>query len=193
MKNMNVRKITGVAVLLAIEIVFQVIGNLVAIGPISLNLSLIPIAIGAIIYGPIAGGVLGFANGFLTLFAQGSQFFMGYSAFWTIFCCVVKTTAAGVIAGLVYMLLQKKNKTVGAIVSSLLVPVINTGVFALCCFTCFLPLVSGMTSEGTSVASIVFITFIGVNFFFEFGITAVLSPAIVKIIKIVTRSDKHAL
>lgn len=191
--NTRTKKITGVAILLALEIVLQTIGNFVAIGPISLNLSLIPIAIGAIVFGPIAGGFLGFANGFMTLFAQGTQFFMGYSVWWTIFWCVIKTTAAGVIAGLLYMFISKKSKTVGSIVSSLMVPVVNTGLFAVCCFTSFLPLVSQSTPEGTSIASIVFLTFIGFNFIFEFGVTAILSPAIVKIIKIVTRSDKHAL
>ena len=33
----------------------------------------------------------------------------------------------------------------------------------------------------------------GKNFIFELGVTSALSPSIVKIMKIMTRSDKHAL
>ena len=51
MKNIGVRKITGVAILLAIEIVLQTIAFLVRLGPVSLNLALIPIVIAAIVYG----------------------------------------------------------------------------------------------------------------------------------------------
>ena len=81
----DVKKITGAAVLLAIEIVFQTIGNYISLGPISINLSLIPIALGAILYGPFVGAILGFVNGLVVLFAPSTQaIFMAYAPLGTV-------------------------------------------------------------------------------------------------------------
>ena len=65
MKNDSVKKMTGTAILLAIEIVFQVIGNYITFpGGVSINLSLIPVALGAILFGPLSGAFLGLMNHF---------------------------------------------------------------------------------------------------------------------------------
>ena len=64
MKNDQVRKITGVAILLAIEIVLQAIGNYITPSAVSINLSLIPVALGAILFGPLSGAFLGLMNHF---------------------------------------------------------------------------------------------------------------------------------
>ena len=55
------KQITGIAVLLALVIVLQAVGGTVSIGPVQLNFTLIPLVLGAIIFGPWVGALLGFA------------------------------------------------------------------------------------------------------------------------------------
>lgn len=185
MKNISVRKITGVAILVALVIVLQIIGNYVTLGPISINLALIPIAIGAIMFGPLAGALLGLVDGVLCIVAPSTlEFFMPFAPFWTILTCLVKTSAAGALAGLVYRLISKKNDTVAIIVSSLLIPVVNTGIFALASFTVVSNAIANLNATNINVMKFVFLFVIGWNFIFEFGVTSVLSPTIVKVINI---------
>ena len=188
MKNDQVRKITGVAVLLAIEIVLQAMGNYITPGVVSINLSLIPIALGAILYGPLAGALLGFGNGLVVLLSPSTEAFLSYSIFGTIVTCLLKCTLAGFLAGLIYKLIAKKNSLIGAIVASLIVPVVNTGLFVLAVFTIFFGLFSpiGTTEE---VMKYVFLIMIGWNFVIEFLITAVLSPTIARVINIIKKEQ----
>jgi len=174
MKNESIKRITGVAVLLAIEIVLQAMGNYITPGVVNINLSLIPIAIGAILYGPYAGALLGFGSGLVVLLSPSTQAFTAISVFGTIITCLLKCTIAGFVAGSVFKLF-KKRISFGIVLSSLLIPVINTGLFILAVFTIF----------GGSYSFKYVLTFmIGWNFLIEAGITALLSPAIIKIIKI---------
>lgn len=196
MKNSRVRKITGVAVLLALVIIFQTLGNIIMIGPVNINLSLIPIAIGAIVYGPFAGAVLGFGSGILVIFSGSTgELFMSMAPVGTVITCLLKCTIAGLISGLVFRLIAKKNATVGSVIAAILVPIINTGLFAASCFTLMKPALDNYvsTNAGVNVMQVVFLTWIGLNFIFEFAVTAILSPTITKIMKLMTRSDKHAL
>ena len=186
----DVKKITGAALLLAIEIVFQTIGNYISLGPISINLSLIPIALGAIIYGPFVGAVLGFINGVVVLFAPSTQaIFMAYAPLGTVITCLCKCTIAGFVAGFAYKLIAKKNSLVATIIASLLVPIINTGLFALCTFTIMIKAIENLNGGNANLMRFVFLTMIGWNFIFEFSITAVLSTTLARIIKIVRKEN----
>ena len=132
MKRSSADRITGVAILLALEIVLQTIAFLVRLGPVSLNLALIPIAIAAIVYGPVAGAFIGLCNGAIVLIDPSTQaVFLNVAPLGTILTCLLKCTIAGFISGLVFKIISKKNRTVGAIIASILVPVVNTGLFAL--------------------------------------------------------------
>lgn len=193
MKNTSVRKITGVAILLAIEIVLQTIAFLVRLGPVSLNLALIPIVIASIVYGPVAGAFIGLANGIIVLLDPTTQsIFFDIAPVGTLITCLFKCTIAGLVSGLVYKLISKKNRVVAAIIAAILVPILNTGLFAVCGFTLLKASVSNLYSDVRPIEA-VFMLLIGWNFIFEFVITSALSPSIVKIMKIMTRSDKHAL
>ena len=193
MKNDRVKKITGIAILLAIEIILQTVAFLTSgIFLVSFNLALIPIVVAAIVYGPWAGAFLGLFNGVIVLLDPSTELFLGYAPFGTVITCLLKCTIAGLVAGLVFKMIAKKNKTIGAIVASVLVPIINTGLFALACFTIIGSVVDAL-NDGQRSMEFVFLALIGWNFVFEFGITAALSPTIVKIMKVMTRSDKNAL
>ena len=192
MKNESVKKITGIAALIAIEIIFQVIGNFITIAPgVSLNISLIPVAVGAILFGPWAGALLGLVNGVVVLFSGATQlYFFPFAPLGTIVTCLSKCTLAGLLSGIVFKLISKKNFLIGAIVASLVVPVVNTGIFVLCAFTIISKAIEAMNGNNVNVIKFVFLGLIGWNFLLEFLITTLLSPTIAKVTTIVTKEEE---
>ena len=191
----NTKMIATTGVLLAIEIVLQVIGNYIVIpgGFANLNFSLIIIALGAILYGPLVGGFLGLVSGVLTLFSPSTiSFFFSVSPIGTILACILKTTLAGVIAGLIMKLFKEKHETVGIILVSILIPIINTGVFAIFCLLFFMDILKGINP--TNIASALFISLIGFNFIFEVLTTVIIAPSLYKVmnhVSIYNRVNKN--
>ena len=59
MKKLNVQKLVGIAMLAAVVVVLQFIGNYIKFGDVSISLVLLPIVVGAALYGPVAGAILG--------------------------------------------------------------------------------------------------------------------------------------
>ena len=183
MKNpFTVRNMPYIALLLAIEIVLQVIGNMVAFGPVSINLSLVPIALGAILFGPWVGLFLGLINSIFVLLAPSTALFYNISVVGTIITCLVKSTLAGFLGGIFYLLLNKKNNFVASVVTSITLPVVNTGVFIICCLLFFRPLLEEYSTGFTSIYEFLFIGMIGWNFIFEIGTSLVLVYPIYRII-----------
>ena len=95
----TVRNIPYIAILAAIEIVLQFIGNNIAFGPVSINLSLIPMALGAILFGPWCGLFLGLLNSIFVLMAPSTMLFYNISVMGTFVTVLVKSSAAGFIGG----------------------------------------------------------------------------------------------
>ena len=60
LNKLSAKQITGIAVLLALVIVLQSLGGTIVIGAVQLNFTLIPIVLGAILFGPLVGAFLGF-------------------------------------------------------------------------------------------------------------------------------------
>ena len=192
MKNDSVKKITGIAILIAVEIIFQVIGNLITLpAGVSINLSLIPVALGAILFGPWAGAALGLINGVLVLFAPSTQaIFFAYAPVGTIITCLSKCTIAGLVSGFLFKALEKKNFLVAAIVASIIVPVLNTGIFTLCALTIIQKAIVNLKGDNNNIFGFVILIVITWNFLLEFVITTVLSPTVAKITKIVTKEKE---
>lgn len=171
---------------MALVIVLQLLSNYVSFGPVSITLSLIPIVVGSILFGPISGAILGLANGAIILTAPSTSAFLSYNLGATVAVCLIKTTLAGFLSGLVYKLLAKNHHRLGVILSSILAPIVNTGIFTIFCFTIFYGLFQGAAGE-TSVVSYVFLTVLGLNFIVEFSINAILSPVVLYIINVVDK------
>ena len=183
-----IRKMTGTAMLTALIFIFQLIGNYISIQGVSINLALLPIAIGAIMYGPWVGFFLGVVNGILVL--PGSALFFEMSIMGTILTCIIKTGTAGFVAGWVFKLFKGKARIPGMFISALLVPIINTGLFLVAASTIFRPGLKellGATNENFGV--VLFSAFIGINFIFEVVSTILLSPSIVMVIKRFVKSE----
>ncbi len=71
MKNSNdkVRYLTEVALLIAIILVMKLTGLAsIPVGPLVMTFTMIPIAIGAMISGPLAGAILGLVFGFTSFY-----------------------------------------------------------------------------------------------------------------------------
>ena len=85
MKNIfkiTTKTITGTALLTAVEIVLIVISNYTSIGPVNINLALVPIALSGMIFGPLSGMFIGLVNGVITILSPSTQaIFMPLSPF----------------------------------------------------------------------------------------------------------------
>lgn len=183
---MKTRTITGLAILTALTIILQIIGNFVHIGPVSITLALIPVAVGAMMYGPFAGAFLGLVMGSMSLFAPSTLgIFMPVSVGGTIATCLVKTTLAGLIVGLIFKLLYKNHFLLAVILTSVLLPILNTGFFVGFAFLFFIPAMQKQAQLAgvTDWVSFFFLVMIGWNFIIELTINAALSPALYRLLK----------
>lgn len=187
-KYFTTKMIASTGILVGIELVLQLIGNYINPGFANINLSLVPIAIGAILYGPLVGGFLGLVCGVMVVISPSTmQFFMPVSPVGTIFTCILKTTIAGIAAGFVAMPFKGEKKIIGVILASITVPVVNTGLFALFAILFFTPILNGMvTATGSvfkNVGEALIIGLIGFNFILEIISTLILTPSIYKVIE----------
>ena len=66
-KTVSTRTLTGMALLTAVVVILQFLGAFVRFGPFSISLVLIPIVVGAALYGPLAGAWFGFVFGLVVL------------------------------------------------------------------------------------------------------------------------------
>lgn len=182
--NDKTRKLVYISILSALVVVFQIISNFITIGPVSINLALIPIIIGAIMIGPWAGFILGVVNGIVvTLTPLTIATFMPYGVFLTIVICLLKTGIAGLVSGLLYKALKKWNK-LALVIASITVPLINTLIFSSSVLLFYQNLLAAICPDGTSYFVYVVIYFIGINFIVEFVLVSVLSPTTAYIINI---------
>lgn len=183
--SQKIREMVVIASLGAIVAVLQYISMFIKFGPFNITLALTPIVVGAVLYGPKAGGVLGFIMGLVVLLTNSEAFFV-VNPLATIFVCLFKSMFAGIIAGYIMQLFRKneKNKTVAVITASIITPIINTGLFVICCILFFFPTLTEW-ADGENTLVYLFVTMIGLQFILEFVINAVLSPVVVRLVNIV--------
>lgn len=185
------RKLTGVAIFTALVIVLQLLGSFIKFGPFSVSLTLIPIVVGAALYGPAAGAWLGFVFGVVVLVSGDAAPFLAVSVAGTVFTVLVKGALAGLIAGIVYSMLKTSNVWVAAICAALICPVVNTSVFLLGCKLFFMDTIAawGEALGFDSVGRYMIFGLVGGNFIFEVLFNIVLSPVIVRLIRIAKKDE----
>ncbi len=182
---LSTRTITALATLVALEVALTLLSNYVTLGQVNFNLALIPIAVGACMYGPLAGLFLGLVNGAITLAAPGTIMGLAYNAWATVLMCLIKTGVAGLVAGLIFRAFRGKKPLVGSIIASISIPLVNTGLYLLFSYLFFLPVFEQQMAEAGQTFFIFMVGMIWVNFVVEFSVSAVLSPAVYRIICIV--------
>ncbi len=185
----NTRTLTGMAIMTAIVIVLQLLGSFIRFGPFSISLVLIPIVVGAALYGEIAGAWLGFIFGLVVLLSGDAGVFLAVSPLGTILTVLVKGAAAGYAAGLLFRLIAKKNETVAVIVAAIAAPVVNTGIFLIGCLLFFMDIITEWAG-GTPVGTYMIVGLVGANFLFEVLFNIVLSPVIVRLLSIARKGKK---
>ena len=182
----QIERLALVALLTAMVAVLAYFGGFIKIGGLaSISLTLIPVVIGAALCGPLAGAWLGGVAGAVFFATADAVFWLGLSIPGTIITVMVKGILAGLCAGLAYKLLEKFNKYLAVMVSAIVCPVVNTGIFLLGSMIFFVDTVkAGASAEGTTVFVYLIVFFVGLNFVFELLANIVLSPVIVKVLSL---------
>lgn len=191
MRNEKTKKLVGTALLAAVIVVLQTVASGIKIGQFTPTFSLIPIIIGAILYGPMAGAFLGLVFGVIVVIAvlSGAEAFstmmLTANPVMTIFLCLFKGAMAGFVPGLVYQSLKDKNELVATAVASVLAPLMNTGIFSIGLLTVFKPIADevGGSLGFSGAAQFILVGIIGLNFLVELGINVVFVPVVTRIIK----------
>lgn len=199
----KVLKLVQLAILIALIFVMQYIGTLAstplkAIG-IELSFVLLPIVVGAFLFGPIEGAVLGLVFGVmtvvLTVTAPGTMTYILLEAnpIAYVVVAILKAVSAGLGAGFVYKGLDKlfKGKLVylRTVIASATAPIINTGFFLLGMVLFFSDTIAEKWAGGQNVF-LFLVGLIWINFIVEFAINVCLTPAIIRIVEVVKKKLK---
>ena len=203
--SQKIKKLVGLATLTALVVGLQFLSNYVSFGSVSITLALIPVAVGAILYGPLAGLFLGAVMGGIALAAPSTLGFLQYNVGLTILLCLVKTSVAGLVSGLLFKLFaniaKKQSETnkkkmlfaTGIIVAALVVPVINTGIFIVGATIIYngysVVLEDGSVIYPFASLGLTISAIITANFLIEFLVSAILSPALVTLVQVLTRQN----
>jgi len=137
-KKLSAREVAELALFIAIIFVMKITGlSSIPVGPLVMTFTMIPIAIGAMLMGPFAGGVLGMVYGFTSLYdamtgaSAMTGFFFQISPLHTVILCVGMRTLVGVFTGWLFRLYQKadRRKLWCYFLGGLTAPVLNTLLF----------------------------------------------------------------
>lgn len=181
-RSLKIKKMVMITILSVLAIVLQLFSNYVQFGPVSITLSLIPIVVGAILYGPLCGFIIGAATGLIVFVAPATiALFWPNGVFLTFLVCVLKMGIAGFVSGLLYKLLSNKNKELAVTLSSIIVPLVNTGLFAFAAYFFYYDLIASFAPSGQNVVVYLFLGFIGFNFIIEFFVNSILSPVVLRL------------
>lgn len=187
-------KLTQVALLAALVAVLQVVSYSIKIGTFNLSLVLIPIVVGGALFGAKTGALLGFVFGVVVTIGCVTGMDGGGNILWnvnpilTALTCLVKGTAAGFIGGAIATALQRRNEGfLGVLLSAIVVPIVNTGLFCGAMWFFFRPTLTEWAG-GQNLATYVFIGLIGINFLIEFGINLILSPTCERIVQVIRKT-----
>lgn len=182
--NSKTKKLVGIGLFTAIVVVLQMLGGGIRFGMFSISLVLVPIVVGAAVYGWQAGAWLGFVFGVAVLATGDAASFMVVDPLATVLVVLVKGTACGLVAGLVYTALKGKNDLFAVLAAAVACPVVNTGVFLLGCQLFFLETVTqwGESLGFTNVGSYMIFGLTGINFLIELGVNLLLAPVITRLI-----------
>lgn len=183
--NNKTKTIVGLGVLTAIVVVLQAMAIGIRFGVFNITLVLVPIVVGAALYGYKAGAWLGFVFGVVVLFTDAGAF-LAINIPGTIITCILKGAVAGAVAGVVYNMLYKKNLYLAVLAAAVLAPILNTGIFLIGCRLFFFDTIRawGEAAGFASAGAYMIMGLVGMNFIVEMLVNLVLSTVIVRLIHI---------
>jgi uncharacterized membrane protein len=198
-KFFSARNVALLGILIALVIVLQLFASAIPMFGVTLNFSLIPIALAGILMGYLGGAIVGFTCGlvvFITMAVMGQEpstayLFQTNPVILTL-TCIGKTTIAGLVSGLLYKLIEKRNKTIAVGVGALVIPIVNTGIYMLGIVLMkesaseFM----GLTSSSAGVVFGVVFGLIWLNFVLEMVINTIFTPILHRVIKVLDKEGK---
>lgn len=190
MKKFNTKTITSLGIMSAVIVVLQLLGSFIRFGPFSISLVNIPIVVGAVLYGPFGGALLGLVFGLTVLLSGDAALFLAVSVPGTVITVIVKGVLAGVVSGIIYKAAKKAGTTIAVIAAAVACPIVNTGTFLSGCLVFFMDTINGWAAaaglEG-HVGTYMLAVLAGGNFIVEMLVSAALSPAVLRLLKIIKR------
>ena len=134
----STRMLVQLALFVAIILLMKITGlSSIHIGPLNMTLTMIPIAIGAMLLGPVPGALLGAFYGITSLYdaiSGGSVLthaFFQISPFHTVILCVVLRACVGYLTGVLFLLFFRadRRRTACFFLGGLAAPLLNTLLF----------------------------------------------------------------
>lgn len=190
-KKFSTKQLAEMALLTAIIVLmaFTPVGYIRTFG-LEITLIVVPVTVGAVTLGPVAGAVLGAVFG-LTSFIQcfGMSPFgavlLGINPVFTFIVCVVSRVLMGWLTGLVYQALSRVQsvRKAAVVIANLIGPVLNTTFFmgTLVFFFYQTEYIQGLAAAfGASNALTFVVAFVGINGVIEAAACFVAGSAISK-------------
>ncbi len=134
-KRSSTRYLAEVALFVGIILVMKITGlSSIPVGPLVMTFTMIPIAIGSMLLGPLAGTILGAIFGLTSLYdaitgkSAMTHFFFQESPFLTVLLCVGTRALVGAVTGWLFRIFSKVDRkhTWSYFAGGLLAPVLNT-------------------------------------------------------------------
>lgn len=184
-KGIPTKIIALAAILTALVVVLQFLGQFIRFGPFAISLVLIPIVIGAATCGPKVSTWLGLVFGVIVLVSD-AQAFIAIDVVGTIVTVLLKGVLAGLLSGIAYKLVAKKNIYLAVVIAAIVCPVVNTGVFLLGCWVFFMETINewALSFGFASAGEYMILGMVGANFLFELATNIILSPVVVRLLNI---------
>lgn len=182
-------RLAQLAMLVALEIIltFLPIG-MIMVPPVAITLMHIPVIVGAVLLGPLHGGILGGTFGVCALIkattAAVSPMDMAFSPFLSgkplesVILCIVPRILLGVVAAYLFILLKKifKNEVASIITAA----IVSTAFHTVSVLGLMLLLFRDIALEGGVTLVAVFGTVVTLNGLLEMGAAALIATAICK-------------
>ena len=190
------RKLIYTAMFAAVVVVLQMFVS-IPVGMFTITLTLVPVMLGAILFGPASGAILGGVFGVVVAIqvitgaaGPASTTMLLQAPVVTVVLCILKGVAAGWVSGLVYQAIMKLQKPqLAVILSAVACPIVNTGIFCLGLTVFYNNLLNewAIAGEFANAITFIFLGLIGLNFVIEFAVNVLLIPVALRMMKIVKR------
>ena len=185
----------GVAVIgifAALVVVLQFLSAFVKIGSFPLTLTLIPIVLGAILYGPRVGAALGAVFGAVVVICcftgidAGGSILIQKSPMLTTALCMSKGILAGILPAFMFKAVGKTKPYLGTFLSALVAPLGNTGLFLLGMIFLFKETLVSW-ANGADTVYYIFTGLVGINFLIELVINVIAAPLLYRVTRAVRK------
>ena len=171
------RKVAVIGIFAALIVILQCISTFINFGSFPITLTLIPIIVGAAVFGPYIGLLLGAVFGIVVaiMVVTGADpsgaTMLAIHPVITISVCILKGALAGLVSGLIYKALKGKNEKLAIILAAAAAPLTNT-------VTLFVTLILFFDSKFTVMVS----ALMSINFLIELMTNVVLAPGLLGLI-----------